>query len=67
MQPGLIIELNHKEYNSVNLDNIDDYDAVIIVTDHSSFDYKDILERAKLILDTRYAYNGIKADNLVRM
>ncbi len=65
--PCFINELNHKEYRSVNLDNIDDYDAVIVVTDHSSFDYKDILERAKLILDTRYAYNGIKADNLVRM
>ena len=65
--PCFINELNHKEYRSVNLDNIDYYDAVIIVTDHSSFDYKDILERAKLILDTRYAYNGIKADNLVRM
>ncbi len=65
--PCFINELNNKEYKSVNLNHIDDYDAVIIVTDHSSFDYKDILERAKLILDTRYAYNGIKADNLVRM
>ena len=65
--PEIYNELNNKNYKSVSLENIEDYDAVIIVTDHSAYDYDDILKRAKMILDTRYAYNGIKADNLIRM
>jgi UDP-N-acetyl-D-glucosamine dehydrogenase len=43
------------KYSSVSLDNIEDYDLVIIITDHSIYDYTDIVNRAKLILDTRYA------------
>ena len=65
--PEIYNELNNKNYKSVSLENIEDYDAVIIITDHSAYDYDDILKRAKMILDTRYAYNGIKADNLIRM
>ncbi len=30
-------------------------DCVVIVTDHSGYDYDDILENAKLIMDTRNA------------
>lgn len=60
-------ELNGKNYKSVGLDNIEDYDAVLIITNHTFYDYKDIIKRAKLILDTRYATNGIIADNLVRL
>jgi UDP-N-acetyl-D-mannosaminuronate dehydrogenase len=40
---------------------------VIIVTDHAAYDYDDIIKRSKLVLDTRFACNGKKADNLVRM
>jgi UDP-N-acetyl-D-glucosamine dehydrogenase len=65
--PEIYNEINNKNYKSVSLKNIEDYDAVIIITDHSAYDYDDILKRAKMILDTRYAYNGIKADNLIRM
>ena len=65
--PKLHNELNDKHYESVNLDNIEDYDAVIIVTNHTIYDYKDIIKRAKLVLDTRLACGGLKAENLVRM
>ena len=60
-------ELNDKHYTSVGLDKIEDYDAIVIVTDHKIYDYKDIVKRSKLVLDTRLACDGIKADNLVRM
>ncbi len=60
-------EFNHKMYTSVSLDEIDKYDLVIIVTDHSCYDYNDIVDRAKLILDTRLATNGIVRDNIIRM
>jgi UDP-N-acetyl-D-glucosamine dehydrogenase len=60
-------ELNDKHYDSVSLDNLEDYDAVIIVTNHSVYDYKDIIKRSKLILDTRHACNGHCAENLFKM
>jgi UDP-N-acetyl-D-glucosamine dehydrogenase len=38
--------------------HIAQYDAVVIVTDHKSFDYKALLEEADLIVDTRNAIKG---------
>jgi UDP-N-acetyl-D-glucosamine dehydrogenase len=49
----------HKlDLKSVSLDasTIAQYDAVLLVTDHSDFDYEEIFARAKLILDTRNAF-----------
>lgn len=40
---------------SVPLNNLGQYDCVVIATDHSSYDYKKILEESKLIVDTRNA------------
>jgi UDP-N-acetyl-D-glucosamine dehydrogenase len=42
-------------------------DCVVIVTDHSSFDYKALLEAAPLIVDTRNAMKGLKSDKIVRL
>ena len=48
------------------LSEIENFDCVLIVTDHSTYDYKDIVKRAKLVVDTRNATKGIAAENLVR-
>jgi UDP-N-acetyl-D-glucosamine dehydrogenase len=42
-------------------------DCVVIVTDHSAFDYKALVEEAKLIVDTRNALKGFKSDKIVRL
>ena len=44
-----------------------DADCVVIVTDHKSFDYTRIVERAKLIVDTRNALKGIRSAKIVRL
>jgi UDP-N-acetyl-D-glucosamine dehydrogenase len=36
------------------------YDAVLISTDHSSYDYQFIVDNAKLVLDTRNATVNVK-------
>jgi len=36
------------------------YDAVLISTDHSSYDYQFIVDNARLVLDTRNATKGVK-------
>ena len=41
--------------------------AVVIITDHTSFDYERIVERAHLIIDTRNALRHFKNENIVRL
>jgi UDP-N-acetyl-D-glucosamine dehydrogenase len=51
---------------STPLDNLGQYDAVVIVTDHSSYNYPDIVEHAQLVVDTRNATKGIESPKIVR-
>jgi UDP-N-acetyl-D-glucosamine dehydrogenase len=59
-----------RKYNlqmkSASLDNLDQYDCVVIVTDHSDYDYARIVRESKLVVDTRNATRGITAINVVR-
>ena len=50
----------------VDLDNFGQYDCVLIVTDHSDYDYARIVRESQLVVDTRNATRGISAPNLVR-
>jgi UDP-N-acetyl-D-glucosamine dehydrogenase len=42
------------------------YDCVLIVTDHSAYDYRWIVERANLVVDARGATRGIKGGKVVK-
>ena len=42
-------------------------DCVVVVTDHADFDYPAILERSKLIVDTRNAYRNLASPKIVRL
>ncbi|MBV9610886.1 MAG: nucleotide sugar dehydrogenase, partial [Acidobacteriaceae bacterium] len=42
-------------------------DCVVIVTDHSAVDYAAVVERSKLIVDTRNALKGHRSDKIVRL
>ena len=49
--------------------NLKKYDAVLISTDHSCYDYKKIVTHAKLVVDTRNATKAVrrtKNNNVVR-
>ena len=48
------------------LDNLGQFDAVVIVTDHSTYDYRAIVEQSQLVIDTRNATRGIVSDKVVR-
>ena len=54
------------QMQSTPLTKIEEFDCVLIVTDHSSYDYKDVVRRAKLVVDTRNATGDIKGENIVR-
>ena len=48
------------------LDNLGQYDCVLIVTDHSDYDYQRIVRESQLVVDTRNATRGIKSPKIVR-
>jgi UDP-N-acetyl-D-glucosamine dehydrogenase len=48
------------------LENLEQYDCVLIVTDHSDYDYEEIVNRSKLVVDSRNATKGIKSPKIVR-
>ena len=51
---------------STPLSKIPEFDCVVIVTDHSQYNYQDIVAQAQLVVDTRNATRDIKAANIVR-
>lgn len=52
--------------SSTPLEDLGQYDCVLIVTDHSDYDYQDIVKRSQLVVDSRNATKGIQAKNVVR-
>lgn len=52
--------------SSTPLENLGQYDCVLIVTDHSDYDFPAIVREAKLVVDSRNATKGIAAANVVR-
>jgi UDP-N-acetyl-D-glucosamine dehydrogenase len=51
---------------SASLEDLSSYDCVLIVTDHSAYDYQQIVNDAQLVIDTRNATHGIHSPNIVR-
>jgi len=42
-------------------------DCVVVVTDHAAFDYAEIVERARLVVDTRNALKNYPSQKVVRL
>lgn len=59
-----------RKYNlnmrSVSLDDVGKYDCVVILTDHSAYDYPSIVRDSQLVVDTRNAACSIVSDKIVR-
>jgi UDP-N-acetyl-D-glucosamine dehydrogenase len=51
---------------SASLEDLRSYDCVLIITDHSAYDYQRIVDQAQLVIDTRHATRGIHSPNIVR-
>jgi len=63
------LKVDGKLFKSIKWDSkaFKNKDCVVIITDHSSVDYEEILKYSKVIFDTRNVYKNINADNLVRL
>jgi len=48
------------------LTNLGQYDCVLIMTDHSDYDYPKIVSESQLVVDSRNATKGIQSEKVVR-
>src|SRR5450755_2128542 len=48
------------------LTNLEQYDCVLIMTDHSNYDYSTIVTQSQLVVDSRNATKGIQSAKIVR-
>ena len=56
----------HLDMRSTPLEDLGRYDCVLIVTDHSLYNYAEIVEQARLVIDTRNATRSIDSPKIVR-
>jgi UDP-N-acetyl-D-glucosamine dehydrogenase len=53
------------QMKSLPLEQLGEYDCVVIVTDHSSYDYPAIVKEAQLLVDSRNATRGVTSPKIV--
>jgi UDP-N-acetyl-D-glucosamine dehydrogenase len=51
---------------SVSLEMLNSYDLTIILTDHSTYDYGNIVNNSNLVVDTRNACGNINSDKITK-
>jgi UDP-N-acetyl-D-glucosamine dehydrogenase len=61
------IRLGGREMKSVSMAEAANADCVVIVTDHSAFDYKKLVADSQLIVDSRNALKGVVSKKIVRL
>jgi UDP-N-acetyl-D-glucosamine dehydrogenase len=61
------LRLDGVDLESVPEESAASADCVVIVTDHSAFDYQALVSRACLVVDTRNALKGFVSNKIVRL
>jgi UDP-N-acetyl-D-glucosamine dehydrogenase len=67
--PEIMSVREYKQFvgkKSVPLENLNQYDLALILTDHSSYNYKAIVEQSKIVVDTRNACGKIKSNKIIK-
>ena len=54
------------QMSSSPIENLEQYDCVLVLTDHSSYDYRRIVSESQLVVDTRNATKGMEDIKVVR-
>ncbi len=47
--------------------NLQKYDCTVIITNHSSYEYRKIVENSNIVVDTRNATKGIASEKIVKL
>lgn len=59
--------VNNTKIEKVSNKNLNQYDCIVILTDHSKFDYEKLPKKSKLIVDTRNAIKKRKYKNVFHL
>jgi len=65
-----LLHEDNMDLRSIDLSDysaLNNYDCTVIVTDHSSYDYKKVVEFSNIVVDTRNATKGIVSNKIVRL
>jgi UDP-N-acetyl-D-glucosamine dehydrogenase len=54
------------QMHSTPLENLAQYDCVLVITDHSDYDFAQIVKESQLVVDSRNATKGIHSAKVVR-
>ncbi len=65
--PSIRVEHGEPMYAVDLMSSAEAADCVVIVTDHVGLPYGELVEKSKLVVDTRNALKGIKSDKIVRL
>ena len=61
------VKLDGLDIQTQDISAAADADCVVVVTDHSSFDYSRVIESAKLVVDTRNALKKFSSEKIIRL
>ena len=56
-----------KKFGLRSIENINNFDVTVVLTDHSNVDYEFVRDNSDLIIDTRNVYPQTKDKNIVRL
>jgi UDP-N-acetyl-D-glucosamine dehydrogenase len=65
--PRVAVDRNELESIPFDASTLGAADCVVIVTDHSAFDWATVVEHSALIVDTRNALHGFNSSKIVRL
>ena len=61
------VKINNKIYSSISVNNYNQFDCVLLLTDHSDFKYNKILKEGRLIFDTRGKYKNSSSSKVIHL
>jgi UDP-N-acetyl-D-glucosamine dehydrogenase len=62
-----VLQLDGIDLRSLPEESAKEADCVVVITDHSCFNYRALADNARLIVDTRNALKGIRSEKIVRL
>src|SRR5262245_8058060 len=62
-----VVKLDGLNMHTQDIATAADADCVVVVTDHSGFDYRSVIDSAKLIVDTRNALKRFSSEKIIRL
>jgi len=65
--PEIRFDSGMEQTVELKVDTLDQYDCVVITTNHSEYDIQAIVDNSKLVVDTRNATKGMGNGQIIRL